>query len=393
MSQVSNLDARINALSSVLTTGEHREELEKELRAANGDWSIAKERLGSALHEESLKKVALAHALAEWSGDHVPVVKALAARPELGGLRDVALNFNAEKLAEMVDPTTVPPGTPGATDDARRRSFAAVLNRRLFAAEPSAVLHRMVRDAEVPMPSPALRSGVVAFLANQPDFNLRSTSIYTALRRPDAMKGIAAEQQPAVVRQLKDLQRVVAISPAPEAVPVLLKHELTSAYHVSEMPESTFLMAYRKDLGDEAAREVYTAAINSRIRNENALMRMRDIARGTGLAIIDDAYPKERKLSALRAAIDNHKAPLNLEAIFGSIDYCECEECTSVYSPAVYFVDLLQYLRNNNLDPDNPNTGKDGIAGTPLEKLFRRRPDLGCLELTCANTNTVLPYI
>ena len=28
-----------------------------------------------------------------------------------------------------------------------------------------------------------------------------------------------------------------------------------------------------------------------------------------------------------------------------------------------------------------------------LEKLFRRRPDLGCLELTCANTNTILPYV
>src|SRR5205807_3963049 len=69
------------------------------------------------------------------------------------------------------------------------------------------------------------------------------------------------------------------------------------------------------------------------------------------------------------------------------------EECTSVYSPASYLVELLQFLRNNNLDPKNPNTDQKGIAGTPLEKLFRRRPDLGCLELTCQNTNTVLPYI
>ncbi len=28
-----------------------------------------------------------------------------------------------------------------------------------------------------------------------------------------------------------------------------------------------------------------------------------------------------------------------------------------------------------------------------MEKLFNRSPDLGCLELTCENTNTVLPYI
>jgi len=55
-------------------------------------------------------------------------------------------------------------------------------------------------------------------------------------------------------------------------------------------------------------------------------------------------------------------------------------------------------LRNNDLDPDA--TGVQAIKADPkdisdtvLEKLFRRRPDLGCLELTCANTNTILPYV
>lgn len=393
--QILNLDARINVLTSVLTTAAQRRELKKELRAANGDWAVAMEHLGSALPEGALRKVALAHSLAEWSGDNVPVVKALVTRRELSGLRDVALHFNAEKLAEVVDASAVPEGTAGATDDEKRRSFAAVLNRRLFAAEPAAVLHRMVRDAEVPIASPAVRTGVTRFLANQPDYNLRITSIYTALRHPDAMKGIAADQHTAVLRQLKDLQRVVALSPIPEAVPVLLKHNLTSALRIGEIPESTFLTAYGKELGDAAAREVYTAAINSRIRNENALMGMKDVVRGTGLAIIDDARPKEHRMRALQTVLDEHNAPLNLEALFGSIDYCECEECTSVYSPAAYFVDLLQYLRNNNLKPKtgNPPSPVKGIDGTPLDKLFHRRPDLGCLELTCANTNTVLPYI
>jgi hypothetical protein len=106
-----------------------------------------------------------------------------------------------------------------------------------------------------------------------------------------------------------------------------------------------------------------------------------------------------------QAVVNKLNVPLNLETLFGNMDFCECEECTSVYSPAAYFVELLQYLRNNNLGSDpksgnpdptqNPNIKKDGkdITGTPLEKLFRRRPDLGCLELTCKNTFTVLPYI
>ncbi|GAX46345.1 hypothetical protein NIES4075_73660 [Tolypothrix sp. NIES-4075] len=110
----------------------------------------------------------------------------------------------------------------------------------------------------------------------------------------------------------------------------------------------------------------------------------------------------ETRIKALQAVADQMEipVPLNLEELFGSMDYCECEECTSVYSPASYFVEILQFLRNNNLapkdlaNPGNPNPNiHPGIEGTPLEKLFRRRPDLGCLELTCDNTFTVLPYI
>ena len=108
------------------------------------------------------------------------------------------------------------------------------------------------------------------------------------------------------------------------------------------------------------------------------------------------------RMAALQDVADQHGVPLNLEALFRGMDHCECDDCLSVYSPAAYFVEVLQYLRNNKLGPDpahpaNPNPGlraepKD-ISNTPLEKLFRRRPDLGCLELTCENTFTVLPYI
>ena len=51
----------------------------------------------------------------------------------------------------------------------------------------------------------------------------------------------------------------------PEAVPVLMQANLTSAFSVAEMPESTFLDAYSNVLGEETARQVYTQAINSRI--------------------------------------------------------------------------------------------------------------------------------
>jgi hypothetical protein len=96
-----------------------------------------------------------------------------------------------------------------------------------------------------------------------------------------------------------------------------------------------------------------------------------------------------------KIAADSDVAEINLETLFGGMDFCDCDSCGDITSPTAYFVELLQYLRNNNLDPDAKwtNTGKEGIAGTALEQLFIRRPDLQHLELTCQNANTVLPYI
>jgi hypothetical protein len=394
-----NLETRIKALNAVLTEKEHQDAVDQEMRAVEGDWSAA---LGSLKHKlpgASLEKVALAHSVAAWSDDNVPVVKAIDEDPEVNSLRDVALRFDVEKLAAIVDPEDVPEAVTGATAEEKAKNFAVALQRRLFATERTAVLQRMVHEAEVPIADATVRSGVTRFLGNLPDFDIRTTSVYTALQHADAFKDIANEHRPLVVAELKTLQRVQALTPVPEAIPALMKANLTSAFHVAEMPQSTFLEAHGKTLGEETARQVYTNAINARIRNEHALMTMRDAVRGTGLAIIDGKESPQERMARLQDVANAQQVPINLDTLFGGMDYCECEDCTSVYSPAAYFVDLLQYLRNNNLGPNpaepsapNPNI-HPGIKDTPLEKLFRRRPDLGCLELTCENTNTVLPYI
>lgn len=389
----SALQTRIETLRTVLSQQREQDAVSEALRGTEGDWpkALAGLKEKQELPAETLRKLALAHSLAVWSDDEVPLVKALTDDPAVASLRDVALHFNVEKLAALVDPHAVPENAPGATLEEKRKNHVLTLQHKLFAAEPTAVLQRMVRDAEVPIVDPNLRRGVTSFLSNQPDFNIRTTSILIALKHPGAFEGIADEHRPAVVENLKTLQRVQAISPVPEAVPVLMKANLTSAFRVAEMSESTFLSAHRSTLGAETARQVYTIAINAHIRNEHALVTMRDAIRGP--AIMGSRQPLEIRLAQAQALVDQKGILLNLETLFGSIDFCECGECLSVYSPAAYFVDILQYLRNNNLEPGKTKTDPKDITGTPLEKLFRRRPDLGCLELTCENTFTVLPYI
>src|SRR5262249_33773482 len=78
----------------------------------------------------------------------------------------------------------------------------------------------------------------------------------------------------------------------------------------------------------------------------------------------------------------------DLETLFGSLSFCECEHCRSVYSPAAYLVDLLHWLdRHDDLKQDLDK------ANGPIHALLKRRPDLANLALTCQNTNTTLPYI
>lgn len=78
-----------------------------------------------------------------------------------------------------------------------------------------------------------------------------------------------------------------------------------------------------------------------------------------------------------RRAAKTNDVNIDLEVLFGSIDFCDCSDCSSITSPAAYYVDILQYLRNNDLDditkdpdtglPKFPNAGASGYAGTALE--------------------------
>ena len=397
-----NTEARIKALNAVVTDTDHQRIVAKALKHFKGDFPAALKDLRGKLPAATMAKVEFAHSLAAFAGDDLRVVRALTSESKVTSMRDVALHFDIDKLAAQVKAGDIPEGTRGTTTREKARNFAIGLNTKLFAGETSAVLQRMAQNTELPIPDTNVRSGVATFFDNQPGFNIRTTPVYTALKHPEAFKGIADAHRAGVVENLKTLQRVQALSPVPEAVPVLMKSNLTSAFRIAEIPESTFLKANTASLGEATARQVYTNAINTHIRNEQALMTIRDTLRGSGLAIIDGQQTIAERASVLQALAGEKSIPLNLSTLFGSLDFCECDDCLSVYSPAAYFVELLQFLRNNDLGRDpatgDPDPAKNknihpGIAGTPVENLFRRRPDLGCLELSCQNTFTVLPYI
>ncbi len=72
----------------------------------------------------------------------------------------------------------------------------------------------------------------------------------------------------------------------------------------------------------------------------------------------------------------------NLKSLFNITDTCECKHCRSVYSPAAYLVEILQFLEKRAV-----------VSGSAKNVLFKRRPDLGEIDLGCENAHTPVPYI
>ncbi|MCI0347982.1 MAG: Tc toxin subunit A, partial [Acidobacteriales bacterium] len=101
-----------------------------------------------------------------------------------------------------------------------------------------------------------------------------------------------------------------------------------------------------------------------------------------------------KKQDEIHAVISKNRP--DYAALFGSVELCDCQHCRSIYSPAAYLVDLLQFLGPNTpgmitpLDALIGNSKKTWPNGKPV---VGRRPDIAHIQLSCENTNTTIPYV
>lgn len=240
-------------------------------------------------------------------------------------------------------------------------------------------------------------TGIITFLGNQPDFDIRNTSVETATTSPGAMKGIEGEAVPDVIRALSVLQRILTVASTPAEFKALMFLRLTSAFQIASMtvPDLIKKIATGFVMSPADVKKIHERATNISNGNYRVFTVLQQALRGSGMPAVDGTDSSKDRLTILGEVGGNTMKNINLEELFGDMDSDPCDDCNSVTSPAAYFVEILQFLRNNNLDPDNAITKANNLplTGTVLERLFARRPDLGNLQLTCPNTNTILPYI
>jgi hypothetical protein len=408
---MSFIDTKYNFFKGDLKADKQKKVFETLYKKNNGDWVAIKSELtkDAEFTPSIIKNLEFTHYLANWSDDSEKLITEFKKDKAFNSMRDIALNTNKESFIKKV--ATLAP----VDDKLEQQTYALNLHKKLFQLEPTAMLINMVKDPQVPMLNNAAGADVVKLLEKNPEFNIKATSVYEVLKDENKLKDIPEESQGSVKTQLKTLQRIIALSPLPDAVPVLYNANLHTALQISSMPPAQFkAVMVESGLDETTLAQIHYNAQRVSARNQHTMMALREASQPTGVAMIDRSMgfteqpqPEAKSVGAQAVRSLTYarqleqtitKNNLSWDLLFGDADFCECGECNSVYSATSYYVELLQYLRNNNLDSDplSPipiKTNPKDISNTPLEKLFARRPDLGCLELTCKNTNTILPYV
>lgn len=303
----------------------------------------------------------------------------------------------------------IPPEIPGATLEEQRTNYASYLAAQVRLSYPTASVAEMVKSGDLPLTgaAPGVSDQVHAFLTdNQDNFEIGMQPVQQYI----ANKKLKVADE--TVTQVKRLQRVYQITPSDKALTGLMKRGIDAAYHVVRYDKETFVQSFAADLGgaDHAALtydksvQVHNAVLNIALSYANA---------GTVPAIGVHSPPSV--LDPAPTNTDDVMAYATLESLFGSMDFCTCDHCRSILSPAAYLVDLLLFLHADDQEWADfsanwksahgapypfPNQVAFNAANqpqdteiSPLNVLLSRRPDIEHLPLTCENTNTALPYI
>ena len=265
----------------------------------------------------------------------------------------------------------VPDNMPGTLDE-KVANYAAAMKSRAEFLYPAVSLVAAVKRSKTPNITKITE--VQNFIDEQKELNFRQQNIDKYLLDHPEINIDAKTKE-----ELKIVQRVHKITTNSSAGAALIDEGLHSSMQIYFMGKDrlTTIMTEKKV---EAA-HIHRVYESSKMQYMQILARLvdfrREIHRHTPQAILPHIYTKTEIQKAIGDIPD-------LETLFGTLDYCDCEHCKSLYGPAAYLTDMLRFL-DEHLAIDKSKTVKD--------ILFERRPDLGNIKLNCVNTETQLPYI
>lgn len=339
-----------------------------------------------AFGDAAAKQLRLDGQLAYLTLNNAALIRKLRAAAGQDGLTDTsqltALGFyRAAKWREAVGDDSVPPEIPGKDDIVRRDRYADLLAAQVRLSFPTEVLAQMVKSGDTTLAADNQRDQVHTFLMEHREkFEIGMQPVEQYVKRNNL------QVAPEVIKEVTRIQRVYQITPDDEAMNGLLEKGVDSAYAAVRYARDEFIRAFKDAVGGEQnARLIHAKAQQVHAAVLNITLTFLTAKGAPGIGVQSQASIADRMPSP-QANTADVLAYATLESLFGEMDYCTCEHCRSVLSPAAYLVDLLQFI-------DRPPTEVPAGYTNPVEVLLERRPDIQHLPLTCENTNTPLPYL
>lgn len=216
------------------------------------------------------------------------------------------------------------------------------------------------------------------FIEKNPDFDLMSFD------HPDAEWNhfqTAGVDRSGLSKYIDRLQAIHNLHDDIEVKHAILERGYTSSTAIYQTAKEDFIDQLDSVVGAEEAEKIYQKAFHNYHMAVNFVTSVKS-------TYGSDYYKAIKTLSNVSSEETEKQLENipNYQEIFGSLDYCKCEECKSIFGPAAYFVDLLRII-----------TSKKYITYTKDNRaiLFseRRKDLIDELELTCENTNQLVPYI
>ncbi|SMQ78430.1 Putative peptidoglycan binding domain-containing protein [Bacillus sp. OV166] len=312
---------------------------------------------------------------------------------------------NEDKLASLIPSTYIQKDL-----NDRLAAYADDLAQKVRKSFPTHVVNRMLgkNDLKLGEQHDQMKAPVHTFLKNAVNigFHLGRTPVEQFFKKHGEIvfNGFNDDNKKLAKEGVKLLTRTYQMTPNDESMKTLLELGFTSAREVTAIPKNEFVARYWEKFG---SRKITGAVWDKSVQITSVTFNIFTMAKQL------DSTPPVMAISGKHDRHNQAKEDLKsllkdyptMNSLFGSLDFCECEHCRSVLSPAAYLVDLLRFLDLPSKDWDQTMkdwkekhnnreyTGPDYNYLKPYNALIQRRPDLPYLPLTCENTNKAMPYI
>jgi len=189
--------------------------------------------------------------------------------------------------------------------------------------------------------------------------------------------GVDEANKPLIKAQAMAYQRMLIVGANANTAQVLLAKGFSSSRDIVHAGENGFTEVSGLALNE--AKAVFNKALDNVTATSHFLQAIRDTQKGGFNSLT---------VNNLRVVVNDLRQIDGYDRLFGNQDFCECDHCRSIFSPAAYFTDLMLFVERNVTQ--KVFTGSNSQHPINLKS---RRPDLWTVPLTCQNTTTEIPYL